>query len=590
MQVSINHSILDKYALWFFGGGFCLLNWLIFLPIYLFHSQETSFWPLSKVPELNLSLLFENLFAQRENLDIFRLNLEFSLLVLLWLVFKNIHQIWFLVFSFTFYVLQIIYAIYEGFIRSYYLLEPFAYNDFSLLMVGSRYVVESMNLSPIAYLSGTLLAVLIVCLLLALHRLLFNQALFIGLGSWGRIKLVFALILSLLLGLEGSVDRYKPEAVKSSFIAKIAHNVSLSQDSRTDSSRFSSEQLFSYYGFTQYDLAFKPNIHIIFVESYGSVLYKREDYNHAYERLLLILEEQLSENGWQTSSSLSNAPTWGGGSWISYTSFLFGLPLESHSDYLHLLRHYQGQPFPHMINYFRSQGYYSYRITSSSNELVAFELQRLKQFFGVDEWLRFEDIIYEGPLYGWGPSIPDQYALNFGIEKIKNRKKDPYTLFFITQNSHYPWYPLPKFTADWQRLNETPPPKGAILTVPHEQVRERYLASIEYVLTSLVDLILSQGDMQDIFIIIGDHQPARVARYSDGWDTPIHIISQDSNFVSSFESFGFVPGLLVGKIEPTHYHSGFYSLFSHALLQHYGADVHNLPEFRPQGVNVSSYK
>jgi hypothetical protein len=210
----------------------------------------------------------------------------------------------------------------------------------------------------------------------------------------------------------------------------------------------------------------------------------------------------------------------------------------------------------------------------------------LVRFFGVDEWLRFQDIPYDGPLYGWGPSIPDQYVLNYGLERIKAESDAPYTLFFITQNSHYPWYPLPKFAADWRSLNETPEPDSGALSIPHEDLRRRYLASIDYQLEMLVELIVNQGGPDDIFILIGDHQPARVARYNDGWDTPVHIISRDAAFTAAFEPFGFVPGLIVSTIEPTIHHAGFYSLFSHILLERYGREGTNLPVYRPLGAVV----
>jgi hypothetical protein len=206
----------------------------------------------------------------------------------------------------------------------------------------------------------------------------------------------------------------------------------------------------------------------------------------------------------------------------------------------------------------------------------------------VDEWLRFGDIPYDGPLYGWGPSVPDQYVLNYSLERIKAETAGPYTLFFITQNSHYPWYPQPEFAADWRRLNETLEPDNSALSVPHEEMRARYLRSIELELEMLVDLILNQGGPDDIFIIIGDHQPARVARYADGWDTPLHIISRDAAFTAAFEPFGFVPGLLVGTIEPTMHHAGFYSLFSRILLQQYGPNGVSLPVYRPLGADIGA--
>jgi hypothetical protein len=53
-------------------------------------------------------------------------------------------------------------------------------------------------------------------------------------------------------------------------------------------------------------------------------------------------------------------------------------------------------------------------------------------------------------------------------------------------------------------------------------------------LESLTDFILRIGDEKSIFVLIGDYQPQRVSRHSDGFDIPIHIISKDAAIVDVF--------------------------------------------------------
>jgi hypothetical protein len=596
---------------WLFWGGFWALNWLLFAPIYLFQWSEMSFWPWS-----DMGRDWGGLFLQRENLDIFRFNVEFGLLTLCWLLLsvkifspsnrgpdggtsnpvpngeRGIRRNggFFTVAAFAFYLLQLIYAIYEGFIRAFYQLEPNGFNDWPMLAKGTAYVIQSLNLPLTVYLGGLLLVLLAGGLLFALHRLLFDPARAEQLSVKHGLALGLVVLFALVAGWRGEVEMARPAAAVSSFAAKLSQNIALSQATKNEASRFAILRLAPFYEFAGYELAYKPNIHIIFIESYGSVLYKRDDFQAAYTSLLPFLEKRLDKNGWSVHTTLSDAPTWGGGSWIAYTSFLFGLPLESDNDYRQLLAQYEERPFPHLPNYLRDQGYRSYRLTSSANELNDLEWRRLVQFFGVDEWLRYGDIPYDGPLYGWGPSLPDQYALNYGLAFIKANETAPYTLFFITQNSHYPWYPLPEFTADWRSLNDTPEPEPSAPSVSHPELRRRYLASIEYELEMLVEMIISQGEADDIFILIGDHQPARVARYADGWDTPIHIISRDAAFTAAFEPFDFVPGLMVGTIEPKLHHAGFYSLFSRILAQQYGHSGAALPIYRPLGADLESGK
>ena len=213
------------------------------------------------------------------------------------------------------------------------------------------------------------------------------------------------------------------------------------------------------------------------------------------------------------------------------------------------------------------------------------EWQRYKKFYGVDEWLQFDDMAYEGPLYGWGPSPPDQYAIHFAHEYMKQDVENPHVFFYITQNSHYPWSPLPEVVDSWETLKDLPPAApSASQRIPHEVLRHQYLASIEYELTMLVNFITTVANEEDIFVIIGDHQPARVARYGDGWDTPIHIIGKDVSFVESFYEVGFVSGLKTNGMPLDIRHEGFYSLFVHNLLQEYGVDAENLAVYRPEGV------
>ena len=575
---TVSYAYLS-YA-WLFWGSFWLLNWLLFTPIYLFQQAE-----MSMLPELG-QLDWRGWLQQRENLDVFRFNLELGLLALLWLTVPWLRRPFFLLFAFLLYLLQLLYGAYEGFIRTFYQIEPNGYNDWPLIFRGTGYVIESLDLPTAVYLGGLFLILLLGGLLFGLHRLLFNAKQVEQLHRGHSLALALVVLLALGLNWQTAVSAAHPQAVISSFTAKLNDNMALAQTTRAAHDRFALGHLAPFYEFTNSQLLHKPNIHIIFIESYGSVLYKRDDYKMAYTALLPYLEEQLEQSGWSAYSALSDAPTWGGGSWIAYTSFLFGLNLESDSEYRQLLAEYENRPFPHIVNFLRGQGYRSYRLTSSANELSDNEWQQLIRFFGVDEWFRFYDVVYDGPLYGWGPSMPDQYILNYGLEQIKATESAPYTLFFITQNSHYPWYPLPDFVEDWRTLPQVEMLEETAVSIPHEELRRRYLAAIEYQLEMLVDLIIKQGEDDDIFILIGDHQPARVARYSDGWDTPVHIISRDSDFTAAFAPFDFVPGLMLSTIEPTIHHAGFYSLFSHILIQQYGPQGATLPIYRPLGADL----
>lgn len=568
-----------------FWGIFLLLNSLLFLPIYWFFRADISFWPWPESFEAERAELLPALFLRRANLDIFRLNAELLFFVLAWRFVPLVRRNWLVVLVFLLYMGQLGYAVYEGFVRSYYLLDPVFYNDFFLFADGARYVFHSLYLSPFLYVGGVVLLGLLVGLLFGLHRVLFAEVLTNRLSRVTQSALVMmgVLVLVPMVTVKGEVGGV--ETAVTSFSAKINQNIQLSRIAKADADRFDSQNLAPFYQFTEAELQEKPDIYLIFLESYGHVLYNRPDYRYPYLRLLTSLNAQLEQNEWATASMRSIAPTWGGGSWLSYTSTMAGLRIDSHAQYQALFSRYYQEPFPHLFNYLRGQGYRSYWLSSNSDELNEVEWQRYKNFYGVDEWLQFADMQYDGPLYGWGPSPPDQYALHFAHAYMNQDTENPHVFFYITQNSHYPWTPLPTVVQDWQTLNDLPPvPPPPSHRIPQAELRQQYLASIEYELTMLTDFILDEGDEGDIFVVIGDHQPARVARYTDGWDTPIHIISKNASFVSSFSEHGFVSGLKTPDGTQPMHHEGFYSLFMRNLLQEYGLDPENLSVYMPDGV------
>ncbi len=577
-------KVPDKYTALAFWGSFLLLNFGLFAPIFLFFRDEASFWPSGTGIGANWQSMGQALLLGRANLDVFRLNFELLAVVILWVFWPQSRRKWVFWLAFVLYWLQLAYAIYEGFMRSYYLLDPVLYNDVALFDDGVEYALHMMNLPWIIYLGGAVGFVALAALLYGLHWLLLQRvdAAKLGLGTRvGLAGMLAVAVVALIVGKEGS----GVETAVSSFTVKIIQNVTLSRTAYAEDLRFDSQQLFPFYEFTAYDLAQKPNIHVLFIESYGSVLYQRADFRRRYGILLPLLEEQLAQENWQVASNRSIAPIWGGGSWIAYTSFLTGLQIESHAQYLKLFDRYQEEAFPHLFNYLQTQGYRRYRLSSNSDEISDAQWQQYKNFYGVDEWLRFSDMQYSGPLYGWGPAPPDQYAIHYSYEFINQKKDAPYVFFFISQNSHYPWNPLPNFVGDWRTLNSTPPlPDEPEITIPHAELRGRYMASIEYELTQLVDFIIGNGDDDDIFILVGDHQPSRVARRDDGQDTFIHVISKDAALIEAFYEFGFIPGLATSTVEPTMHHAGFYTLFMRILLQQYGVNQETLPDYLPEGV------
>ena len=175
-------------------GIFLLLNSLLFLPIYWFFRADISFWPWSTPFADERDDLLSALFLQRPNLDIFRLNLELLFVVLLWRFVPLIRRGWVVLLVFLLYLSQLVYAVYEGFVRSYYLLDPVFYNDVSLFADGVHYVVRSLNLSPFIYAGVLLLLGLLTWVLYSLHRWLFADFLITRLSRTTQAEMVAAMV------------------------------------------------------------------------------------------------------------------------------------------------------------------------------------------------------------------------------------------------------------------------------------------------------------------------------------------------------------------------------------------------------------
>jgi hypothetical protein len=92
------------------------------------------------------------------------------------------------------------------------------------------------------------------------------------------------------------------------------------------------------------------------------------------------------------------------------------------------------------------------------------------------------------------------------------------------------------------------------------------------------------GKQNDIFILVGDHQPPVLTRHKDGFETPIHIFCKDSTFVRGFNAYGFNPGLQISPAHKSITHEGIYSMFMREFLRNYGTDTIHLPKYMPNGL------
>lgn len=72
-----------------------------------------------------------------------------------------------------------------------------------------------------------------------------------------------------------------------------------------------------------------PNIVIVCVESYGSIVYRDPRCGAGISALLRSHEPDLTQCGYRFASTFSDAPLFAGGSWLSYASFVYGAPIDN---------------------------------------------------------------------------------------------------------------------------------------------------------------------------------------------------------------------------------------------------------------------
>lgn len=541
-------------------------------------------------------LLFNSLLALPKTLLYlqsfdYMLSFEFSLLFLVGGVIvphlsskrRNAFLIVFLLFFYA----NLIYTSYANILRGFYLMEPNFYNDRLFIASGLPFLFDSLQWSAWIYLlAGSGLVLFLVLIGYAARQIWLKQA-----PCLGRVSRLgagaFGMVLLFYSGISFQMEGSSPNRIDS-FFAAIKQNWVASRQSAQALEAFVAQNPYEVYDYRSYDLAEKPNVYFIAMESYGSVLYKRDHFLPAYETMANRFENELNAAGWQAVSTLSRSPTWGGGSWMAYTSALFGLEVSEQSQYDALREKYAQLPYPNLGRYFHQQGYDFWWAVPIFRRLPEELEEKNRAFYGADRWLTYEDFKYEGPLYGWGPSPPDQYTFGVLQEELKAQEQ-PTFLFFLTQDSHYPWMPLPPRVENWRDLNTLDEEGGTLTEEEKDQIpvfasRQNYLQALDLSFKSLSAFITALNDPNAVVILLGDHQPPTVSRRDDGYTTMLHILSQDQAFLDGFLENGFHKGIFLNDIENEIAHAGFYSLFVRQFFASYGAQPKKLPAYLPLGM------
>jgi len=609
----LNQFSVNPTAFWI---GFIFLNILIFLPGFLVNYKISTLFP---IPELQTTrgwydtFLF---FIRRRNQDFFRLSGDVLLIVtVLKILGKERWKKWAFWGCFSFYVLILIYQVYESISMKIYGEKPLIYSD-AILIWDAIYILAdiwSTKLFHIVIRVITWCGIIIYLTHLALKYVAFRVE---KLKLKSPITLIGLIVwpVAIFSGFWFGFDDDGP-AIR--WIGLTVYD-NVQKSNKLYKTLMDRQPSLSFMDptYEKVVLEEKPNVYLFMIESYGKIVTENPQFKNVYNREIKIVESALKQRGWISSTNYSEAPVSGGHSWLSYTTVLTGVPIDNQPAYEFILR--SPGRFPHLINYFNFLGYNTIKLQPLRGRAgIPFNL--LRRFYNFSTWVNFEDLAYTGNKFGWA-DIPDQYSLNFTQEKYIQHFQQPKFLFFLTLTSHFPWQDLPPFFSDWTKIsdpflkpqisselrpsnNHWPKTMNNIFHRIRKKLGfsyalqledylfEDYLNQILYQLRYLSDFIINKVPDNSIIILIGDHQPPVLTSRLDSFQTPIHIISKNNNFLDSFRAYGFVPGLTKDPdTGNTIKHAGIHSMVIRELLRNYGLDQKAiLPKYYPSGTPLSDY-
>lgn len=583
----------------FFWFALIILNILLFMPQTIFHPGKVHFLPLP--PLYGPRGWFDTFlfFLRRENQDFFRIIAEYLLIVTsLFFVIKLKYPKLLRRILLALYLFFFIYQCYDSIMVLVFGESPILYNDLSLLKGAFYLIIDIIFTSKLFMLIGVALLLLFVVSIIfycfsivekGLEKWQNKRSMFYaGTGIWG-----FVLIMTMWFGFRDF--RAVVQWITPKIIKNIKHSIALKilmqevEQNPVDS---------SYFAYQNIQLQQKPNIFLIMLESYGKILVDRDELKADYLSLLLQMEDSLQQNGWRMVSNFSQSPILGGRSWLSMGTLLTGTLIKDEVIYSYFIN--RTNNYPHLVHFFNLQGYHTYALQPLNRSRPGYTLTSYEKFYQYKTYLNFAELNFDGPAFGFR-NIPDQYSLNYAYETYLKNNTAPIFLFFLTVSSHSPWIDLPPYVEDWHLIKEKSQQRlSKDYADTKKKIKESilhhfssgtglndYLNHMIYELHMVQDFILKQVPPNSIIIVLGDHQPPITLDPNPSFETPLHIISKDEQFVSSFEKFGFKRGLRLDQgTNKSIKHEGFYSLLIHNLATIY-SQLDSLPPYLENGIPLS---
>lgn len=556
---------------------YLFLNFLLFVPLYFFNKETSTFLPINQIfGQKSLRLASIALFG-RMNKDIFRLNIEYAIVILLLSLFKKYinfqyvavpYQIYYILTLIVFYYHHSIYAIYNTF--------PSIKSDFQLITEGLKIAWAGYKKQLLLGIGGFLILLVFIIKLNTIMLAQIQNTNVIILQILALIIIFipfrhffFRRINYIYFQIESDFEYHSGMEIQAlSYL--ISSNIFFSKKAKNEIALI--PQIYNKTHLTlsqDQTLKQSPNIYFIALESYGAILYENEAYTQPYIQLLETMHQKIQSDQWHAASFLSNSPVSGGGSWMAFFSVLKGIQIKTDSLYRKLVQLRDQYPVQSIFTVLRKFQYNSFLVSGIGGfENLKVPWKEILEFADVQDVVTHKDLNYTGPSFIF-ESAPDQYFLNRSIQIMKEKNQGKPLAFFVeTLNSHYDFYTPTILLDQWEDCNITSL-EHYRPTDPKNNNKENYFEAIKYQLMTIENLILNESE-DTIFVIFGDHQPPMITTDQNSFKTPVHIISKNKDFIALWHQKEFSKSFVIDTEKtPIVHHHELKNLFLECFLKQY---------------------
>ena len=317
------------------------------------------------------------------------------------------------------------------------------------------------------------------------------------------------------------------------------------------------------------------------VESYGQVAVQGTSFSRGIDAVLRRGTASLARAGWSARSAWITAPNFGGISWLSHSTLMSGLWVNTSQRYDELV---SSRRFT-LTDAFDKAGWRT--VSDSPADLGHWTIGRT--FYHFDHRYNRSNVGYHGPKFHYA-TMPDQYTLaEFQRLELTPGHK-PVMAEIDLVSSHWPWTPLPTMVP-WNKVGngsifDPMPARSESLTTVWRSastVRQFFGRSMQYSLQTLISWVTELNDPNLVLIVLGDEQPViTISGGGANHEVPISIIARDPSVFRQMASWHWQGGLLPAPNAPLEpmdaFRNQFLGAFSSVPSQAASAHIPSTPD------------